>query len=54
MSNGGRIIGHEKKYLSDPKNSMLFIGYQSIGTLGRKIAEGAKSVQIGNEEVKIK
>ena len=54
MSNGGRIIRHEKKYLSGSNNSILFIGYQSVGTLGRKIAEGAKYVQIGNEEIKVK
>jgi metallo-beta-lactamase family protein len=54
MSNGGRIIRHEKKYLGGVNNSILFIGYQSVGTLGRKIAEGAKYVQIGNEEIKVK
>lgn len=54
MSNGGRIIGHERKYLPDSRNSVLFIGYQSVGTLGRRIVEGAKSVQIGKDEVKIK
>lgn len=54
MSNGGRVVGHEKKYLSDPKNSILFIGYQSVGTLGRKISEGAKNIQIGNENIEVK
>ena len=53
MSNGGRIMGHEKKYLPYPNNSILFIGYQSVGTLGRRIVEGAKTVQIGNESVDV-
>ncbi len=54
MSNGGRIIRHEKNYLGDSKNSILFIGYQSVGTLGRKIAEGAKFVEIEGEEIEVK
>jgi metallo-beta-lactamase family protein len=54
MSNGGRIIGHEKLYLPNSENSILFIGYQSVGTLGRKIVEGAKNVQIGNENIEVK
>jgi metallo-beta-lactamase family protein len=53
MSNGGRVVRHEKKYLPGANNSILFIGYQSVGTLGRRISEGAKSVQIGNEDIKI-
>jgi metallo-beta-lactamase family protein len=54
MSNGGRIIHHERRYLSDPKNTLLIIGYQAEGTLGRKIIDGAKEVQILGEVVPIK
>lgn len=54
MSNGGRIIRHEKKYLTQANNSILFIGYQSFGTLGRRISEGSKYIQIGNEEIEVK
>jgi len=46
MSNGGRILHHEQRYLSDPKSTILFIGYQVEGTLGRKILDGAKEVSI--------
>jgi len=53
MSNGGRIISHERKYLSGKENSILFIGYQSIGTLGRRISEGAKHVQIGQDDIEV-
>ncbi len=35
MSNGGRILHHEQRYLPDPKSTILFIGYQAKGTLGR-------------------
>ena len=54
MSNGGRIVRHEKRYLPDPNNSILFIGYQSAGTLGRQLEEGAKYVQIGNESIPVR
>ena len=53
MSNGGRIIHHEKIYLPDPKNTLLLAGYQSVGTMGRIIQDGAKSVRILGEEVLI-
>lgn len=46
MSSGGRIQHHELNYLSDPNNTIVFIGYQAVGTLGRTIQEGAKEVQI--------
>lgn len=46
MSNGGRIIHHEKRYLSDSNNTILFIGYQAPQTMGRAILEGAKEVTI--------
>ncbi|MDO8752025.1 MAG: MBL fold metallo-hydrolase, partial [Candidatus Wolfebacteria bacterium] len=54
MSNGGRIIHHEKDYLSDPKSAILFVGYQARGSLGRRILEGAPSVKILGEEVPVR
>ena len=54
MSQGGRILHHEKRYLPDPKSAILFIGYQSQNSLGRRIQEGAKSVQIHGEEVPVR
>lgn len=54
MSVGGRIMEHEKRYLADPKNAILFIGYQVPGTLGRAIKEGSKTVKIDNRQVSIK
>ena len=53
MSNGGRIIHHEANYLGDKNNTILFLGYQAVGTLGRKISEGASEVEIGDQLVKI-
>lgn len=54
MSQGGRILFHEKEYLPGEKNAILFVGYQAEGTLGRAIAEGAKTVKIRDEEVAVK
>ncbi len=54
MSNGGRILHHERRYLSDPKSTILFIGYQAAGTLGRLILNGAKEVKIFDEVVPVR
>lgn len=51
MSNGGRIVHHERNYLSDPNNTILLIGYQSVGTLGRAIADGKKKLHILGEDI---
>lgn len=54
MSNGGRILHHEIRYLPDPKSTILFIGYQAMGTLGRRILDGEKTVKIFGEEVPVR
>ncbi len=54
MSEGGRIINHEKLYLSNPNNAIVFVGFQSAGSLGREIAEGAKSVLIDGQVIEIR
>lgn len=54
MSNGGRILHHERRYLSDPKSMILFVGYQAEGTLGRRILDGARSVKIFGEEIPVR
>jgi len=54
MSQGGRILHHEKRYLSDPNSTILFVGYQAKNSLGRKIQEGAKSVKIHGENVPVR
>lgn len=53
MMSGGRIMHHLIRYLSDPKTTLLIIGYQAKGTIGRRIYEGAKKVVIYGEEVKV-
>ncbi len=54
MSVGGRVIGHEAHYLPDEKSTILLVGYQTTGSLGRRLAEGAKKVHIHGQEVKVK
>lgn len=54
MSSGGRILHHEKNYLGDPNNTLLFVGYQAPGTLGRKIFEGARQVRIYGDTVTVR
>ena len=54
MSTGGRMLHHEVMYLSDPKNTIIFVGYQGVGTLGRTIADGAKHLTIAGVPVDIK
>jgi len=46
MSAGGRIQSHEKEYLGDPKNTLIMVGYQASGTLGRLIQEKVKQIKI--------
>lgn len=54
MCNGGRIKHHLKHNLWDHKNSVIFVGYQTKGTLGRSIIEGAKRVKIYGEKISVK
>ena len=51
MSTGGRVLYHEERYLSNPKNIILFVGYQAPYTLGRRILEGESPVYIHNHPV---
>jgi len=51
MCNGGRILHHLKHRIWNPKNSILFVGYQAKGTLGREIIEGKKFIKIFHEEI---
>lgn len=46
MSHGGRIREHEREYLGDASTTVLFVGYQSAGSLGRKLQEGIRKVEI--------
>lgn len=53
MCEAGRIRHHLKHNLWDARNSIVFVGYQAQGTLGRSILEGKKDVTLFGEEVHI-
>ncbi len=54
MSNGGRILHHEANYLPDANNILLLTGYQSQGTIGRHIQDGAKTVHINGVDIPVR
>ncbi|MBI2591755.1 MAG: MBL fold metallo-hydrolase [Candidatus Brennerbacteria bacterium] len=54
MSHGGRILHHERRYFPDPKSVILIIGYQAVGSLGRQILDGAKTVKMFGEEIPVR
>jgi len=51
MCNGGRILHHLKNRIWNKKNTIIFVGYQAVGTLGREIVDGAKWIDIYGETI---
>jgi metallo-beta-lactamase family protein len=49
MCTGGRIKHHLQNNLDRPESTILFVGYQAVGTLGRQILEGAHRVRLFGE-----
>ncbi len=54
MCEHGRILHHLKNNIEDPKNMVLIVGYQAEHTLGRKLIEGHKQVNIFGDAYKVK
>jgi metallo-beta-lactamase family protein len=54
MSVGGRVRHHEELYLPDERNAVLLVGYQTLGSIGRYLLEGAKKVKIGDNTVPVR
>ncbi len=53
MSVGGRVLSHEAFYLADPNATILLVGYQVPGSLGRHIEERASKVTVNGAPVKV-
>lgn len=54
MMNGGRILHHALRYLTDERSTLMFVGFQAPGTLGRKILMGESPVKILGERLPVK
>ena len=54
MCTGGRIMHHLRHNLPIPETAVLIVGFQSQGTLGRKLVDGAKSLMMFGEEVPVR
>ena len=54
MASGGRIVHHLLHRLSDPRHSVVFVGFQAAGTRGRALVDGADVVSIHGSEVPVR
>ena len=54
MLTGGRIMHHLKDFLPDPACTLLFIGYQAEGTLGRHLQAGGKTARVDHQELPVR
>jgi metallo-beta-lactamase family protein len=53
MATGGRVLHHLAAALPDPRNTVLFVGYQAAGTRGRTLCDGAKQVKLHGQFVPV-
>lgn len=54
MATGGRVLHHIKAFAGDPRNTIIFAGFQTAGTHGRAIVDGVREVKIHGQWIEIK
>jgi metallo-beta-lactamase family protein len=54
MCNAGRILHHLRHNLSIPETTVMIVGYQGKGSLGRRLLDGAQTVRIFGEDIQVK
>jgi metallo-beta-lactamase family protein len=53
MATGGRVLHHLEAVLPGEKNTALFVGFQALGTRGRKLVDGAREIRIHGRDVPV-
>jgi metallo-beta-lactamase family protein len=53
MATGGRVLNHLAVSLPDARNTVLLVGFQAVGTRGRQLVDGARSVRIHGQDVPV-
>src|SRR5918912_720864 len=54
MMTGGRVLHHARKILPDRNATIVFVGYQAAGTIGRRIIEGEPKVRVFGQDVAVR
>lgn len=54
MAEGGRVVHHLLHRLGDPRNAVIFVGYQAAGTRGRALVDGADTVGIHGHRLPVR
>lgn len=54
MAAGGRVLHHLRRTLPDPRNTVILVGYQSVGTRGRALADGAATLKLFGSTVEVR